>query len=505
MASMQYAKEAIILAELVKIAENDKRTQSLELGGSVNFQAKSLMLSANLADALRENTKLTALNLSSCNLGDSALTKIAESIKHNSTLYELDLSDNKKSGRPGLIALGNALATNTGLITLNLIGHRIQSEVCVAFQEAFKQNMTLCKLVWKIEVGGYTLRFTELTNRNTEIDRCLRENRDYIEHLPREIRGSPPTLTLRVVPDPDDDDFGLEVGGAGQMVWCHVEGRWELGRVEGRRKRKLVVLIEEEEYEIELKDITPFESSHARDMPNMVHMQNLHEAPLLYLLQRRLKEGRIYTWAGDVLLALNPYAHVPGLYAVSPFLHSKADADAEPPPHVFSVAKRAYANLIAGIALSAEEQAAGAREGAHVDQSVLISGDSGAGKTEASKHVIEYLTSASKAAKQQLEPAGTPRGGGATPRLNKGSSSKTPRGLPKRASVALAEAQAERTGAAVRRSPARRPFPARSRPTTPLHPPHPPRVAHSQTVRRAPKRARTRRPLPAHPVPAPSL
>ena len=121
---MQFAKEAIILAELMKVGDNDKRTQSLELGGAVNFQAKSLMLSASLADALRDNTKLTALNLSNCNLGDGALVKIAESIKHNSTLYDLNLSDNKLQ-RPGLVAVGKALATNTGLITLNLLGHSI--------------------------------------------------------------------------------------------------------------------------------------------------------------------------------------------------------------------------------------------------------------------------------------------------------------------------------------------------------------------------------------------
>ena len=49
-------------------------------------------------------------------------------------------------------------------------------------------------------------------------------------------------------------------------------------------------------------------------------MQNLHEAPLLYLLQRRLKDGRIYTWAGDVLISLNPYFRIPALYQLSKFL-----------------------------------------------------------------------------------------------------------------------------------------------------------------------------------------
>ena len=88
--------------------------------------------------------------------------------------------------------LGKALATNTGLMTLNLLGMRVNSEVCAAFAESLQQNMTLCKLIWKLEVSGFTLRFTELTNRNTEIDRCIRENKDYLALLPKEMQANPP-------------------------------------------------------------------------------------------------------------------------------------------------------------------------------------------------------------------------------------------------------------------------------------------------------------------------
>ena len=77
MANLQYAKEAIVLEALKLVAENDKRTQSLELGGSVVFKAKSVALGQSLADALHANTKLTALNLSSCNLSDSAIEKLS--------------------------------------------------------------------------------------------------------------------------------------------------------------------------------------------------------------------------------------------------------------------------------------------------------------------------------------------------------------------------------------------------------------------------------------------
>ena len=90
--------------------------------------------------------------------------------------------------------------------------------------------------------------------------------------------------------------------------------------MEGKRgqgqRRKLVVSVEEVEHELDPKDTTQFEPSHAQDLPNMVMMGNLHEAPLLYLLQRRLKNGDIYTWAGDVLISLNPYSPIASLYQV---------------------------------------------------------------------------------------------------------------------------------------------------------------------------------------------
>ena len=111
------------------------------------------------------------------------------------------------------------------------------------------------------------------------------------------------------MPDPDNEDLGLEFSEAA-TVWCQVERKWSLGTIVGTRKRKAVVSVDGMEHDFEPKDLTEFEPSHARDLPNMVMMQNLHEAPLLYLLRRRLKDGRIYTWAGDVLLALNPYQRI---------------------------------------------------------------------------------------------------------------------------------------------------------------------------------------------------
>ena len=86
MASLQYAKESIVLKVLQDVADDDKRTQTLELTSSVVWKGKSAAMTASLADALLENTKVTALNLSDCNIGDNGLISLADSIKENGTV-----------------------------------------------------------------------------------------------------------------------------------------------------------------------------------------------------------------------------------------------------------------------------------------------------------------------------------------------------------------------------------------------------------------------------------
>ena len=196
MGSLQYAKETILMKVIQDVADNDKRTQTLELMSSVVWKGKSAALTASLADALLVNTKVTALNLSDCNIGDNGLISLADSIKDNLTLYDLNISYNKFA-RTGLQHLAKCLTANKGLLNLEILGHRINSEVAASFVEMLQTNMTLCKIIWKLETAGYNLRFTELTNRNTEIDRCVRDAVDYLEHLPKELRDDPPILLPR--------------------------------------------------------------------------------------------------------------------------------------------------------------------------------------------------------------------------------------------------------------------------------------------------------------------
>ncbi|KAK7434178.1 class II myosin [Stygiomarasmius scandens] len=100
----------------------------------------------------------------------------------------------------------------------------------------------------------------------------------------------------------------------------------------------------------------------------------LNEASVVHNLRLRYGSGAIYTYSGLFLVAVNPYQNLP-LYSDAIVHQYRGKRRDENPPHIFAVAERAWVNM-------GEE-----RE----NQSILITGESGAGKTESTKKVIQYL------------------------------------------------------------------------------------------------------------------
>eukprot|EP00058_Branchiostoma_floridae_P020354 XP_002605844.1 hypothetical protein BRAFLDRAFT_84329 [Branchiostoma floridae] len=99
---------------------------------------------------------------------------------------------------------------------------------------------------------------------------------------------------------------------------------------------------------------------------DLTRLNPLTEPAVLHCIHERYKQGEYYTTAGITLVAVNPFSTVPSLYSLAKIhLYSSAQPQDELPPHVFAVAQQAFGNLSRGLG----------------SQAIIVSGESGAGKT----------------------------------------------------------------------------------------------------------------------------
>ncbi|KAL3647675.1 hypothetical protein CASFOL_008643 [Castilleja foliolosa] len=108
---------------------------------------------------------------------------------------------------------------------------------------------------------------------------------------------------------------------------------------------------------------------------DMTKLAYLHEPGVLVNLKSRYDINEIYTYTGSILIAINPFQRLPHLYDSHMMAQYKGAAFGELSPHPFAVADAAYRLMI--------------NEG--ISQSILVSGESGAGKTESTKSLMQYL------------------------------------------------------------------------------------------------------------------
>ncbi|XP_065371248.1 myosin heavy chain 95F isoform X1 [Calliphora vicina] len=112
-----------------------------------------------------------------------------------------------------------------------------------------------------------------------------------------------------------------------------------------------------------------------QDHDDNCELMLLNEATFLDNLKIRYYKDKIYTYVANILIAVNPYRDLNDLYAPATIKKYNGRSLGELPPHVFAIADKAIRDMRVYKA----------------SQSIIVSGESGAGKTESTKYLLKYL------------------------------------------------------------------------------------------------------------------
>ncbi|XP_038110357.1 myosin heavy chain, muscle isoform X1 [Culex quinquefasciatus] len=129
--------------------------------------------------------------------------------------------------------------------------------------------------------------------------------------------------------------------------------------------------------------VNPPKYEKCEDMSNLTY---LNDASVLHNLRERYRAKLIYTYSGLFCVVINPYKRWP-LYTMRVAKMYRGKRRNEVPPHLFAVSDGAYVNMLTN----------------HENQSMLITGESGAGKTENTKKVIAYFATIGASSKKSAE------------------------------------------------------------------------------------------------------
>ena len=170
--------------------------------------------------------------------------------------------------------------------------------------------------------------------------------------------------------------------------------------------------------------VTITQSNVVGGVNDLIGLTHLHEPAILHALRLRYGEDIIYTSTGPILIAVNPFKAMPGLYSDdvmeeyrqkgesisiqsqnknnsnnnSSSNGSKNNKEAKLPPHVYQTADDSYRAMMFALEMShmSSRSLLDVERIPTADQSILVSGESGAGKTVTTKIVLNYFAMLSK-------------------------------------------------------------------------------------------------------------
>ncbi|KAJ8956801.1 hypothetical protein NQ318_014215, partial [Aromia moschata] len=171
----------------------------------------------------------------------------------------------------------------------------------------------------------------------------------------------------------------------GDYIWAQplTNGEFDIplgGRVVATELSR-VKIVDDDGNEVYISNKQVLKTMHVSSIlgvEDMIHLGDLQEYAILRNLHKRYRERLIYTYIGTMLIAINPYEVLP-IYTnalISEYRNRKLE---ELPPHIFAIGDNSYNNM----------------KIARSNQCIVISGESGAGKTESTKLILQYLASTS--------------------------------------------------------------------------------------------------------------
>ena len=134
---------------------------------------------------------------------------------------------------------------------------------------------------------------------------------------------------------------------------------------------------DDQKFVVESSTLEAVDAVSLRSHTDMLNIPKFTEVVLLHNLRTRFREDECCTWVGDVLVSVNPYTRTVSCFSneiLDGFVkleNQVSEGNYQPPPHVFAVAQRTVLDPC--------------------DHIILVNGDSGSGKTEATKGLLKYI------------------------------------------------------------------------------------------------------------------
>ncbi|VDK79508.1 unnamed protein product [Litomosoides sigmodontis] len=122
-------------------------------------------------------------------------------------------------------------------------------------------------------------------------------------------------------------------------------------------------------------EIFPAEEDQKKNVDDNCALMYLNEGTLLNNCRLRYARKQIYTYVANILISINPYEQIPDLYSGATIRKYRERSIGTLPPHIFAIADCAYRDM----------------KRTKRSQSIIVSGESGAGKTESQKYMLRYL------------------------------------------------------------------------------------------------------------------